>query len=116
MFASSEYKALGDPEAPLPRAFDWACTNEHFWSVGTHFHVFQCDQWQDAKGQPCERTNAVRQPTYTVFSYDADRFPAYRFRVRMALWQIAFCPFLALCAVGVYLGVAKRRIQRGRQS
>jgi hypothetical protein len=93
--------------APHGGAVDWAYTNMHFWSIGSVFHVLQFDEWQDSQRQPCERTNAIRQPTYTVVTIDLAR-RSYVVRVRLALWQIGVCALFA----GVLLFILLRIIRR----
>jgi hypothetical protein len=95
---------------------DWACTNMHFWSAGSFFHAFQFDEWQDAQGQPCERTNAVRQPTYTVAELYFGGGRSYRFRVRMPVWQIGVCILLIVLVMATLLRVTRRRIRLGERN
>jgi hypothetical protein len=113
MAASSEYHAVA-AVGPPPLPVDWACTNEHFWSVGPHFQVFQFDEWQDAQGQPCERTNAVQQPTYTLAELYFSDGRYYRYRVRMPVWQIGICVLLLVSAVAILPGVFRRRTRRSK--
>jgi hypothetical protein len=87
---------------------DWACTNMYFWSVGSFFQAIQFDEWQDAQGQPCERTNAVRQPTYTVVQLYLGGGRSYGLRVRMAVWQIGVCVLSMGLVIATLLRVSRR--------
>ena len=44
----------------------------------------QYDEWQDAKGDPCERATAVQQPTYTAVNSDLRWVGT--FRLRAPVW------------------------------
>jgi hypothetical protein len=105
-------RAFGNLGGPHGGAVDWACTNEHFWSVGSFIQVIQFDEWQDARGEPCERTNAVQQPTFTSAQIYLGGGRAYGFRVRMAAWQIGVCAFVTVAALFALLAVARKRFQR----
>src|ERR1041384_3963147 len=98
LFASVQL-TLGNLSGPHGGATDWACTNMHFWSVGGFFHATQFDEWQDAQGYPCESTNAVRQPTYTVAELYLGGSTHYSLRVRMAVWELVVCALLAAIVV-----------------
>jgi hypothetical protein len=91
--AFSPHRALANMGGPHGGAVDWACTNMHFWSAGPHLQIVQFDEWQDALGYPCERTNAVRTPTFTSVHFDLGT-ASYNFRLPMPVWQIGFSIFL----------------------
>ena len=115
LFASVQV-TLANLNGPHGGATDWACTNMHFWSVGSFFHAIQFDEWQDAQGYPCESTNAVRQPTYTVAELYLGGSRSYRVRVRMAVWQIGVCVLLATAAVIGLSHILRKRTRKTEQT
>jgi len=106
----SPRRVLGNMGGPHGGAVDWACTNMHFWSVGSHLQIVQFDAWQDAQGLPCERTNAVRVPTFTSVQLTLTN-ESYNFRLPMPLWQVGISVFLVVA--GAYaLFIVGRKARR----
>jgi len=92
-----------------------AGTNFHFWTVGSHFQIIQYDQWEDARGYPCEATNAVQRHTYTTFASDLPSVLGMRFRVRMPAWGIVGCLFGSVSHI-VILFLARLKLRKKLRS